>query len=39
MDKLFQMVSFGWLAIVVAPVLVVALLWLVGAAVSRWIAQ
>lgn len=34
-----QTVSFGWLAIVVVPVLVVLLLMLMGPGLSRWVAQ
>ena len=34
-----QTVSFGWLAIIVVPVIVVVLLVLVGTVVSRWVAQ
>jgi hypothetical protein len=39
MEKLLQMVSFGWLAFLIVPAIIVLLLVLVGAAVSRWVEQ
>ena len=39
MDHVLQMVSFGWLAFLIGPAVVVVLLLVIGAAVSRWVAQ